>query len=163
MKCLFLAWALMMSSVAVASDLVVLPSTKDNSIVLVEGEWRVNAGKQGRIRVKGNQHLVAMDFDTKAIRGRRVKAAELVCSKGDQTIAAVSLSTIAVPWSETESNALTSGLNVAGHSGATHGGTYGWGYPGGKFPAVTGGNAFTIVHQAKSELVDGCYYWDVAP
>lgn len=143
--------------------------------MLVDGEWTVNAGNRGPIRVKGNQHLIAMDFDTTAIGGKRVKAAKLVCSKGDQSISAVSLSTIAVPWSETESNglrsglsdelskALSSGVSAASSTDATHRSPPGLGYPGGKFPAVTGGNAFTIVHQAQSELVDGWYHWDEWP
>ena len=31
-------------------------ATADNSIVLCEGEFHLNAGSQNRIRIKGNQH-----------------------------------------------------------------------------------------------------------
>ncbi|MFM7041562.1 MAG: hypothetical protein ACKO35_05170, partial [Planctomycetaceae bacterium] len=52
---------------------VELPTTMDNSIVMVDGEWNDNAGGAGRIRIKGNQHIVAMAFDTAAVAGRRVE------------------------------------------------------------------------------------------
>lgn len=38
-----------------------------------------------------------------------------------------------------------------------------WGYRGAKFPAVCGGNGFTLVHQTKSEIRDGKYHWYVPP
>lgn len=130
-----------------------LPVTKDNSIVLVDGEWGENAGQRGQIRIKANQHLVAIDFDTRALAGKRVKRATLVCVPAAQTISGVTLSTIAAPWDERQSTGLTAGIA----------GTSGWGYAGARFPAVTGGNAFTLVHQAPSELRDGKYHWDVHP
>ena len=97
-----------------------LPVTQDNSIVLVDGEWSENAGDKGRIRIKGNQHIVAMSFDTSAIAGKRVRSATLVCQPSEQAIAGVTLSTIATPWSEAASNGLTAGTS----------GMEGWGYPG---------------------------------
>jgi hypothetical protein len=137
----------------IAGNSVQLPVTKDNSIVMVDGEWDQNAGQQGRIRVKGNQHMVAMAFDTSAIGGKRVKSATLVCVQGEQEISGVSISTIATPWDEQRSNGLTAGIDVQN----------GWGYRDARFPAICGGNAFTLVHQAKSVVRDGKYYWDVPP
>lgn len=136
-----------------AAETVRLPVTKDNSIVLLDGEWNQNAGQQGRIRIKGNQHIVAMGFDTTAIAGKRVTKATLVCSQGEQTISGVTISTIATPWDENRSNGLTAGVD----------GIADWGYKGARFPAVTGGNGLTLVHQATSELRDGVYRWDVPP
>jgi len=130
-----------------------LPVVKDNSIVMVDGEWSQNAGHQGRIRIKGNQHIVAMDFDVSAIAGKIVRKATLVCEQGDQTISAVSISTIATPWDEEKSNGLRCGIDSIPD----------WGYPGARFPAVCGGNGNTLVHQCRSELKDGKYYWDVPP
>jgi hypothetical protein len=37
----------------------------------------------------------------------------------------------------------------------------GWGYAAARFPAVIGGNAFTLVHQASSGIRDGSYHWEV--
>lgn len=128
-----------------------LEVTRDNSIVMVGGEWTANAGRSGRIRIKGNQHIVAMDFDVSAIRGRRVTRAELVCQASAEIISGVTISTIATPWDETRSNGLTAGIQ----------GIDGWGYAGARFPAVTGGNAFTLVHPAESKLRDGEYHWEV--
>ncbi len=138
---------------ASSAETVQLPVTQDNSIVLVDGEWKENAGQQGRIRIKGNQHLVAMSFDTSAITGRRVKKATLVCVQGEKTISGVSISTIACPWDENRSNGLTAGVD----------GIADWGYTGARFPAVSGGNGFTLVHQSDSNLQDGIYHWDVQP
>ena len=50
-----------------------LEATKDNSIVLVESETGLNAGSATRIRIKGNQHLVAMDFDFDKIKGKVIE------------------------------------------------------------------------------------------
>jgi len=136
-----------------AAETVRLPATKDNSIVLVDKEWRDNAGGQPRIRIKGNQHLVAMMFDVAAIRGRLVKSAVLVCQKGDASIDGLTISTIQCDWDEMKSNSLSSGMQAAEM----------WGYPGARFPAVCGGNAFSLVCQAKSEVKDGAYRWPVDP
>ena len=130
-----------------------LDVTADNSIVNYPGEEHLNAGRQRRIRIKCNQHLVALKFDTRALRGKRVRAATLVCQRADKTIDEVTISTIAVPWDEHKSNVLTSGAQDFP----------GWGWPGGRFPTVMGSNSFTLVSQAKSVLRDGAYHWEVDP
>ena len=63
---------------AVRSEEVRLPITKDNSIVLVRREYDLNAGAKSRIRIKGNQHLVALEFDAVKLRGRTIESAVLV-------------------------------------------------------------------------------------
>jgi len=144
---------LLTTSIQVGADEVILPVTKDNSIVMVNGEWNLNAGQQSRIRIKGNQHMVAMAFDTSDVTGKRVKKATLVCWKGDQQISGVTLSTVATPWDENQSTGLTAGMD----------GVNGWGYESARFPAVCGGNAFTLTHQSKSVVRDGKYHWEVSP
>ncbi|MBE3096291.1 MAG: hypothetical protein IMZ44_04065 [Planctomycetes bacterium] len=134
---------LLLAAAAHAEQTVRLPVTKDNSIVLVDKEWRDNAGGQPRIRIKGNQHIVAMMFDVSAIKGRMVTSATLVCQKGDAQIDGLTISTIMADWDEMKSNTMTSGMQEAD----------GWGYPGARFPAVCGGNAFSLVCQARSEIV----------
>lgn len=146
-------FGLLMESAVVAAAPIQLPVTKDNSIVMVKGEWELNAGQQGRIRIKGNQHMVAMAFDTSAIKGKRIKSATLVCVQGKESISGITLSTIATPWNETRSNGLTAGTT----------GIDDWGYKGARFPAVCGGNSFTLVQQAKSKIRDGKYHWNVPP
>jgi hypothetical protein len=128
-----------------------LPVVQDNSIVMVDGEWEVNGGKNSRIRIKGNQHIVVMSFDMSALRGRRVRRALLECAVAAEKIAGVTISTIAAPWKEFESNGLTSGWEP----------THGWGYPGARFPAVSGGNSFTLVHATPSEVRAELYRWEV--
>jgi hypothetical protein len=130
-----------------------VPVTADNSIVLVEGEYHLNAGAEPRIRIKGNQHLVALAFDTAPLRGRLVRSATLVCRRVDHTIDGVTLSTISADWDEMKSNALTSGVRRE----------EGWAWPGALFPAVTGGNGFSLVSQARSTIKDDAYHWEVAP
>lgn len=140
-----------MENTAAKTEPVRLSAVQDNSIVMVDKEWSLNAGASGRIRIKGNQHVVAMSFDLSAIRGKRIKRAELVCHAASETISAVSISTIAAPWQEMTSSGLTAGIE----------GVNGWGYAGARFPAVVVGNAFTQVHQAKSNLRDGLYHWEI--
>ena len=141
------------AAISRAADTVELPVTKDNSIVMVDGEWEQNAGQRGRIRVKGNQHIVAMDFDTSAIVGRQVTKATLVCVQGEQPVSGISVSTIATSWDENGSNGLTAGVD----------GIMDWGYKEARFSAVCGGNSFTLVHQSNSEIRDGKYHWDIPP
>lgn len=136
-----------------AFDSIQLPVTKDNSIVMVDGEWEQNAGQQGRIRVKGNQHMVAIAFDTSAIQGKQIKKATLVCTRGDQNISNITISTIATEWDENRSNGISAGIV----------GIQNWGYKDARFPAVCGGNSLTLVHQSPSVLKDGLYYWDIPP
>lgn len=133
------------------AERLLLPVTQDNSIVMVKGEWAVNAGSASRLRIKGNQHIVAMSFDLSAVRGRTIRSAELICQAAAEELSAVTLSTIAAPWQEASSSGLTAGLA----------GTNGWGAPGVRFPAVAGGNSFTLVHQSRSRIQNGQYRWDV--
>ncbi len=129
-----------------------IPATKDNSIVLVDNEWTENAGSAGRIRIKGNQHLVAMDFDWSSLKGKVVASAELVCFRGEQSIAGLTISTIQAPWDEQKSNALSSGLNPDG-----------WAWPGSRFPTVAGGNSFSLLCQSPSRMEGDTYHWAVDP
>lgn len=150
---LLLSCVFLFSGNLVSAEIVQLPVTKDNSIVMVDGEWGVNAGTQGRIRIKGNQHIVAMDFDVSSIQGKRIKRAELVCFQGEANIPAVTISTIATAWDEMKSSSLQSGFE----------GVNQWGYEGAMFPAVVGGNSFTMVTHANSILRDGKYHWTIPP
>ncbi|MCR9232381.1 MAG: hypothetical protein NXI29_15325 [bacterium] len=138
-------------SARVWADSVRLPVIQDNSIVMVDREWSVNAGSSSRIRIKGNQHIVALSFDLAAVQGKTITRAELVCYPAAETISAVTLSTIATPWQEMTSTGLTAGIE----------GVNGWGYPNARFPAVSGGNAFTLVQQSEFELRDGKYHCEV--
>lgn len=145
---------LIVAMTATASEASIrLPVVQDNSIVMVDGEWAVNAGSSGRMRIKGNQHIVAMSFDLSAIQGKMIRRAELVCHASAETISAVTISTIASPWRELESTGLTAGIP----------GIDGWGYAGARFPAVTGGNSFTLAHQTASTSSDGAYHWEIPP
>lgn len=136
-----------------AAEEVRLECVQDNSIVLHEDELNLNAGRQGTIRIKGNQHIVVMSFDMEPIRGRRVLSAKLVCTRVKESIEGVTISTISAPFDEMKSNALTSGMQE--HEG--------WAWPGARFPAVTGSNAFSLVCQARTVFLEGRYIWEVAP
>ena len=152
---LFLVLACQLRTQVSLGEEVRLPATRDNSIVMVNGEWNLNGGKLARIRIKGNQHMVVMGFDTEAIRGRVVKRAELVCHSASESIAGVTLSTLATDWAEYRSTGMTAGVE----------GVEGWGYTGARFPAVTGGNAFTLTHSVRNgneaEEHPGDYHWQV--
>lgn len=130
-----------------------VPVIKDNSIVMVENEFHLNAGGQRMIRIKGNQHLVALDFDREALKGKVIEKAYLVAFQGDGLIDELTLSTIQADWDEYLSSSLTSGKQ----------GFEGWGWPGARFPSITGSNSFSLVSQAKTILKDKKYYWEIDP
>ncbi len=152
-SCVLLAALLCLPATVGADEEIRLEVVKDNSIVLHEDELHLNAGSAREIRIKGNQHIVALTFDIKRLKGRRIKSAKLVCARGREMIEGVTISTIAAPFDEMKSNALTSG--VQDHTG--------WAWPGARFPAVTGSNSFTIVCQAKSVMEKDRYVWTVDP
>lgn len=149
----FMVFATAVAFAVTTDETVSLTPVQDNSIVMVDREWSENAGSNGRIRIKGNQHIVAFDFDFTPLKGRRVKSARLICTQASGTIEGVTISTIAVPWNEQKSSALTSGTENQN----------GWGTAGVRFPAVCGGNAFTLVHQSNQSARNGVYTWDIAP
>ncbi len=136
----------------IAAEPVRIPAIKDNSIVLVDNEWTDNAGSAGRIRIKGNQHLVAMNFDWSSLKDKLVASAELVCFRSDESIAGLTISTIQAPWDEMKSNALSSGINPDG-----------WAWPGSRFPSVAGGNSFSLLCQVPSRLEGDAYHWTIDP
>ncbi len=90
------------------------PVTQDNSIILLDSESGLNHGKKPMIRIKGNQHIVALGFDAELLKGKKVARATLVCRKGSQDIGGVTISTIQAPWDELKSNARTSGSRSLG-------------------------------------------------
>ncbi len=153
MRLRFLLLVIIMRFPAASAETFLLPVTQDNSIVMVDGEWNVNAGKQSRLRIKGNQHVVVMAFDTRAIVGKQVDEATLVCVQGDNEISGVTISTIATDWDENLSTGFTSGTSRV----------VGWGYAGARFPAVMGGNSGTLVGHSPTNLRDGVYRWSVPP
>ncbi len=146
-----LVWSAAASLAVAAPERIEI--TKDNSIILVKSEEHLNHGPKPRIRIKGNQHIVAIGIDPQALHGRKVVRATLVCRKGDERIEGLTISTIQSPWDEAESNALTSGNREAQD----------WGWPGARFPAVSGGNSHSLVCQSPGEVIDGWYHWEVAP
>jgi hypothetical protein len=152
--CVLLLFVGFIPGTALAADEPLrLPAIKDNSIVLVDGEWHVNAGDAPRIRVKGNQHLVVLGFDTTSLQGRRVTRAKLVCFAADHELSGVTISTLATPWDELASTGLSAGRTDV----------VDWGYPGAKMPAVCGGNAFTLTVDAREPQRDGRYEWELPP
>lgn len=151
--CVVCATLVVLCGSSQASEPIKLPAIKDNSIVLVDGEWNENAGQRARIRIKANQHIVAMAFDMSAVKKKLVKKATLVCVPSEQQISGVTISTIATPWDENRSNGLTAGIPNYED----------WGYRGARFPAVIGGNSHTIVCHVPTVLRDGRYHWDIPP
>lgn len=130
-----------------------LPAIRDNSIVLHPQEMSLNAGGSPRIRIKGNQHIVAMGFDLSPLKGRTVRSATLIGTRGDAEISAVTISTIQAGWDEMRSSAVTSGI----------GEERGWGIAGALFPSVCGGNGHSLLCHTRSELRDGAYHWKLDP
>jgi len=133
-----------------AAATIDLPCTGDTSIVLYQGEEAECHGAKPWIRLKGNQHLLALGFDAAPLRGKLVRSAWLETTAGEAAVRGVSVSTIAVPWREATANALGDGVLKDG-----------WGVAGVRFPAVCGGNAGTLVTHGLCRVEDGRYRWEV--
>ena len=125
----------------------------DNSIVMYKGEESNNAGDKSKIRIKGNQHVVILNFDLSGFKGKYIESATLVCAKGDANIEDVTISTIQASWDEMKSNALTSGAQKYD----------GWAWEGSRFIDVCDSNAYSLVHTTKSRIVDENYQWEISP
>lgn len=127
-------------------------ATADTSIVLHPDELHDCHGRRSRIRIKGNQHLVALGFDASELAGRAVRRATLVCQRAGEEIEHVTVSTIQCPWDEHRANALRSGFDEDG-----------WGATSVRFPAVTGGNSNSLVCQSSGRSAHGAYRWEIDP
>ncbi|MDA3959899.1 MAG: hypothetical protein PF961_03845 [Planctomycetota bacterium] len=147
-----LAPLLVLLAVSLGAAELRLPISADNSIVDYKGERHLNAGAKQRIRIKGNQHLVAMDFDPAPLRGAHIKRAWLYARQADHAVAGVTVASIACPWDELTSSYFTAGRGIDG-----------WGVAGLRFPVMGGGHWYAWRCQARSEIVDGWYRWEIDP
>ncbi len=149
MRCTTVVCVLLLVHSVARGEGLDLPCTADTSIVLYQGEEAECHGAKPWLRLKGNQHLLALAFDVTPLRGRVVQSAWIEATAGDAAVRGVSVSTIAVPWREATANALSSGEGD------------GWGVAGVRFPAVCGGNAGTLVTHGRCVVQQGVYRWAV--
>lgn len=81
---------------------VTLPCTADTSICCHPTEVTHNLGAAPRIKAKGIENFLLLDFDTGPIRGRRVSAAALYLTSAipNPMFRKVGVSTVSTPWAE---------------------------------------------------------------
>ncbi|MGH7150003.1 MAG: hypothetical protein ACREIU_04870, partial [Planctomycetota bacterium] len=83
-----------------------LAATADASICVHDSERTFNTGASARLRLKGNEHVLLLDFDASALRERRVADARLILRPaGPLKVKTLGVSTVAVPWKEGDGNA----------------------------------------------------------
>jgi hypothetical protein len=85
-----------------AAEVVSLPCTADTSICCHPSEVTHNMGACPRIKIKGIENVLLLDFDTSAIRGRAVASATLYLTSAipNPMLRKLGVSTVACPWVE---------------------------------------------------------------
>jgi hypothetical protein len=79
-----------------------LPVTADNTIWMVSGEREYNTGRSARLRLKGIENVILLDFDPAPLRDKVVTRARLRL-RGTQpglSLRRIGFSTVASPWPE---------------------------------------------------------------
>ena len=80
-----------------------LPCIADTMVSSYSSERETNFGTKPRLRLKGIESLALVDFDTTAVRGRKVAKASLFLHvAGEHRLKTIGLSTVAVAWREGE-------------------------------------------------------------
>jgi len=80
-----------------------LDCSADNSICIHPGERAENRGGSPRLRVKGIEHILVLDFDVAPLKGRVVEEARLwMLPAGEHKLKTMGVSTVAAPWKEKE-------------------------------------------------------------
>jgi len=98
---LLLAAALLARPAAGAGP-VVLPVTADTSIACYPTERWENAGGAPRLKLKGNENMLLLDFDIRPLAGRRIARATLHFkpTAPRNTLRGIGLSTVGAAWTE---------------------------------------------------------------
>ncbi len=94
--------ALLLSSGSVIAAELTLPITADTCISAFESERGLAAGSAPRLKLKGLENLILLDFDSTPLRGQVVERAELRLKATDDRVMVhkVGASTVAAAWSE---------------------------------------------------------------
>ena len=104
----FLSFAMLLCFFAAriaAGEDVKIPITADNSICCDPTELENNMGAAPRIKMKGNENILVLNFDPTPLKGKLVTKATLHIKATEKNVMVrkVGFSTIAVPWHEGKS------------------------------------------------------------
>jgi hypothetical protein len=74
----------------------------DTTIWMVSGEREYNTGRAGRLRLKGIENVILLDFDTVPLRDKVVTRARLRLrgTRAGMSLRRIGFSTVAAPWPE---------------------------------------------------------------
>jgi hypothetical protein len=125
-----------------------LPITADNSICAFSSETKANLGASPRIKLKGIQNFILLNFDTAPLKGMVVKKAVLHIKATEKNVMVrkVGFSTVAVPWSEGKgtSDEKPGAPGDSCFETPETGSDKKWGGPGSNFLNAYGGRSGTI-------------------
>jgi hypothetical protein len=146
---------------------VVLAATADVSICLHPREVWHNRGGGSRVRLKGIQHLMLVDFDLASLGARAIESAWLVLTPaGDHKLREMGVSTVGTPWTEGRSagdaqpgevclvQAARGRRDWAGPGSTLHSVIFGAGGSRGAYAAITARGDGTIALPVPPELLD---------
>jgi hypothetical protein len=138
---------------------VTVPISVDTSICAFESERAHNAGGASRIKLKGMENLILVDFASAGLRGQVVERAELRLKGCDERLMVkrIGVSTVAAPWSEGGSSYDTAKPGEATFLHAAHG-ERPWAGPGSCFLDVVFARGGTIWTQSVVERGQDLWY-----
>ena len=148
-----------------AAEQIRLDATADVSICAHETERELNTGASGRLKLKGTENIILLDFDSSRLGGRKITSAVL-WMKGaadDLMVRRIGVSTVVVPWSEGAKENGTAGeadscFLKPGVSGET-----GWNGPGRDLTYAVFGRAGTIWGTFEAERKEAWYLVSIDP
>jgi hypothetical protein len=125
-----------------------LPITADNSICAHSSEQKSNLGASPRIKLKGIQNFILLNFDTAPLKNMLVKRAVLHIKATEKNVMVrkVGFSTVAVPWNEgvSSSDEKPCANGDSCFDSPDFGSDKKWGGPGSNFLNAYGGRSGTI-------------------
>jgi hypothetical protein len=128
--------------------------TSDTTIWMVAGEREYNTGRSGRLRLKGIENVILLDFDPAPLRDKGVTRARLRLrgTRYPMSLRRIGFSTVAAPWTEGASE--TPGRGKEGDScflTPEIGRNRRWAGPGSNFLDVLWGRGGTIWSQGLAQ------------
>lgn len=160
------ALALLICLAATAAEVVTLPCTADTSVCCHPSEVNHNLGAGARIKIKGIENVLLLDFDTTAIRGRAVDSATLYLTSAipNPMLRKVGVSTVACPWVEGTRPQQEPALDGEATFLSPEQGRRDWAGPGTDFTYASFGSGGTTWHRAYLEPPqDGVFAIPVEP
>lgn len=156
------AWSLVWSAGGVAAEEIRVEVTRDTWVSAYGEEATGNNGGDARLKTKGTQELILLDFDPQPLRGRAIVSAALMLRpRGTEPQRRVTVSTLASEWVEGTGRGYARQTGSSSFAMAKQD-RQAWAWPGSDLTAVFGGEGHTIWRFADASDPDAQGYQRIA-